>query len=156
MKPEGVCRMNEETKKAEANEEQLLYAKILGKGMLVGLTILLATFFLYATGIIAPAVPHDMLAKYWTMDVHHYMETIEENHLGLGHLVTGWSWVGLLGKGDYLNFVGIVILSAVTILCYIAIIPTLLRKGDKVYAIIALLEVIVLSLAASGLLAVGH
>jgi hypothetical protein len=148
--------MNKEANRAEASEEQLLYAGILGKGMLIGLTILLVTFFLYTTGIIPPAVPHDMLAKYWSMDVHHYMEAVEENHLGLGHAVIGWSWIGLVGKGDYLNFIGIVILSAVTILCYLAIIPTLLRKGDKVYAIVALLEVIILSLAASGLLTAGH
>jgi hypothetical protein len=156
MKSKGVLQMNENTNRAEANEEQLLYAKILRAGMLVGLLILLATFFLYATGIIAPAIPHDMLAKYWSMDVHHYMETVEENHLGLGHLVTGWAWTGLLGKGDYLNFVGIVILSAITIFCYLAIIPTLLRKGDRVYAIVAVLEVIILSLAASGILTAGH
>jgi hypothetical protein len=148
--------MNDKKNSAEANEEQLLYASILGKGMLVGLSILLATFFLYASGIISPAVPHDMLAKYWSMDVHHYMVAVEENHLRLGHLVTGWSWTRLLGKGDYLNFVGIVILSAITILCYLAIVPTLLRKGDKVYAVVAILEAIILSLAASGLLTAGH
>jgi len=148
--------MNEESNRAEANEEQLLYAKTLRAGMLFGLAILLATFFLYATGIIAPAIPHGMLAKYWSMDVHHYMETVEQNHVGLGHHVTGWAWTGLLGKGDYLNFVGIVILSAITILCYLAIIPTLLRKGDRVYAVVAILEVIILSLAASGILTAGH
>jgi hypothetical protein len=38
----------------------------------------------------------------------------------------------------------------------LAIIPTLLRKKDNAYVAMALLEVIVLSLAASGILAVGH
>jgi hypothetical protein len=43
----------------------------------------------------------------------------------------------------------------VTAACFLGIIPTLLRKHDRVYATMAALEVIVLVLAASGLLAVG-
>ena len=148
--------MNEEARNTEANEEQLIYAKFLGWGMLIGLLLLFITFFLYASGIMAPAVPHDALDNYWALDAHHYMEGVEEDYLKLGHLVTGWSWVKLLGKSDYLNFVGIAVLSSVTILCYLAIIPSLLRKGDKVYVVIAILEVLVLSLAASGILTAGH
>jgi hypothetical protein len=74
----------------------------------------------------------------------------------MGHLVTGWLWVKLLGKADYLNFSGIAILSLITIICFLAIIPTLLRKGDKVYATVAFLEAVILALAASGILAGGH
>ena len=62
----------------------------------------------------------------------------------------------MLGYGDFINFVGIVILAGITIVCYIAIIPTLLRDNDKVYAGLALVEAVVLGLAASGILAVGH
>jgi hypothetical protein len=43
----------------------------------------------------------------------------------------------------------------VTILCYAAIVPTLLKNKDRVYAILALLEVIILSVAASGILGAG-
>ena len=148
--------MNEQTKNTGPDEEQLIYAKFLGWGMLIGLMLLFLTFFLYASGIMPPAIPHDALANYWGLDAHHYMEGVEEDYLKRGRLVTGWSWVKLLGKSDYLNFVGIAVLSSVTILCYLAIIPSLLRKGDKVYAIIAILEVLVLSLAASGILTAGH
>ena len=62
----------------------------------------------------------------------------------------------MLDKGDFLNFVGIAILAGVTILCYLAIVPTLLRKKDNAYLTMAILEVLVLTLAASGILAVGH
>ena len=61
-----------------------------------------------------------------------------------------------LNKGDFLNFIGVAILSGITILCYAVIVPTLLRKGDKAYAVMSILEVLILALAASGLLAVGH
>jgi hypothetical protein len=60
------------------------------------------------------------------------------------------------GEGDFLNFVGIAILGGITIICYLAIVPSLLRKRDFAYLAMALVEVLVLSLAASGLLVVGH
>jgi hypothetical protein len=62
----------------------------------------------------------------------------------------------MLAKGDFLNFVGIAILAGVTIICYLAIVPTLLRKKDRAYLTMAIVEVLVLALAASGILSVGH
>ena len=43
-----------------------------------------------------------------------------------------------------------------TIVCFLGIVPTLVRKKDKAYVVMALLEVAILTLAASGILAVGH
>ena len=68
----------------------------------------------------------------------------------------GWRWVYVLGMGDYLNFVGIALLALVTIVCYVGILPTLFRKKDWIYATIAVLEIVVLALAASGIVSVGH
>ena len=67
----------------------------------------------------------------------------------------GWSWLHLLNKGDFLNFVGIAFLSGVSIICYLAIIPSLFRKKDTIYAMLAIAEVLVLVLAASGVLKAG-
>ena len=72
------------------------------------------------------------------------------------HGVTGWAWLAVLGKGDFVNFLGIAVLSGVTIICYIGIIPTLLRKKQTAYVIMAIAEVVILVLAASGILAAGH
>ncbi len=141
---------------AEATEEQLLYAKILSKGMLVGLVLLFVTFALYVFGIMPAAVPLDEIANYWNQPVHDYLVAINTNFLHLDHLPTGWSWVKLIGKGDFINFIPVALLSGVTIICYAAIVPGLFRRGDKAYAYMALAEVAILTLAASGLLAVGH
>jgi hypothetical protein len=54
------------------------------------------------------------------------------------------------------NFLGIAFLAGVTIVCYLRIAPILFAKKDPIYGVIALLEVIVLTLAASGLLKGGH
>lgn len=61
----------------------------------------------------------------------------------------------MLNKGDFLNFLGIAFLAGVTIACYIAVIPVFFRKKDKVYGIFAILEVLLLLLAASGILKTG-
>ena len=137
-------------------EEQLLYADILGKGMYLGLAMLFATFGLYAFGIMAPAIPLSEVQNYWHLPVGEYLATINANHLHLDHTPTGWGWMNLVGKGDFLNFTGVAVLSGVTIICYLAIIPGLFRRGDKAYGIISIAEVLILTLAASGLLAVGH
>lgn len=132
----------------EATPEQVLYAKILNKGMLVGLVILFITYAIYVLGFMQPHVPLDQLDQYWSLSVGEYLHAIDVH--------AGWSWTGMLNRGDFLNFVGIVILAGVTILCYIAIIPTLLKNKDKIFALIAALEVIVLVLAAAGVVGGGH
>ncbi|TAN50567.1 MAG: hypothetical protein EPN26_10000, partial [Rhodospirillales bacterium] len=97
--------------KPQVSEEQIVYAALLDKGMKAGMALLLVTFALYVTGIVAPVVPLNDLPKYWTMPVGQYLAAT-----GVG---TGWSWVGLIGRGDFMNFVGIAFLSAVTIFCYL-------------------------------------
>jgi hypothetical protein len=136
------------TASLEATPEQILYAKLLEWGMYIGLLILFITFALYAFGIMDPYIPMDKISGYWNLNVHDYLE-----HAGIKD---GWAWLGMLKYGDFVNFIGIAILAGVTIICYAAIVPTLLRSNDKVYAILAVLEVIILSAAASGILAVGH
>lgn len=131
----------------EATPEQVLYAKLLEKGMYIGLLILLITFFLYAFGIMDPYIPLDKISNYWSMNVNDYL-----HH---ANIEAGWAWMGMLKYGDFVNFIGIAILAGVTILCYAAIVPTLLKNNDKVYAVLAILEVIILSAAASGILGTG-
>jgi hypothetical protein len=135
---------NEKTK---ASEEQMAYAGILGIGMWFGLALLVITFFVYISGVLPTFVPISDLPKYWTMRVHDFNQVL--------HAPTGWGWAAFVGKGDYLNFIPIAILAGLTILCYLVILPILARKKDTPYMVIAIVEVLVLALAASGLLKVG-
>jgi hypothetical protein len=152
----GVDQTSGPTRTGQADEDQLLYANLLAKGMYLGLGLLLVTFALYMTGFVQPAIPIEELPRLWTLSVHEYLEVVNHEFLHRPEVVAGWGWVALLGRADYLNFVGIAILSAVTIVCYMRILPNLFRRKDWIYATIAALEVIVLVLAASGLIAVGH
>lgn len=114
-----------------------------------GLIFITATFFIYLSGILPPVVPLNELNKYMVMSSSEYSKTI-----GLEH---GWAWLGFLNKGDYINFIGIAFLSLVTILAYAVIIPIFFKKGNKLYASFAIIEIIVLILAASGIFgSFGH
>lgn len=136
-------------KSLEAGPEQILYAVFLEKGMLLGLGILLVTYLVYLTGIIKPYIPLAEVQNYWGMSVSQYLHK--------ANVHSGWSWVHLLGYGDFLNFIGIALLAGITIICFIIIIPTLWKNNDRVYALLSLLEVIILSVAASGILgSAGH
>jgi hypothetical protein len=133
--------------KLKASEEQVAYAKLLDLGMKFGLIMLVVTFIIYLSGILTPHIPVNDLPKYWSMPVKEYLKAT--------NIHIGWSWIYLLGKGDFLNFMGIAFLSGITIICYMRIIPILFRKKDTVYAVLAIIEVLVLTLAASGVLKAG-
>jgi hypothetical protein len=131
----------------KATQEQINYANILFYGSWTGLAVMVVTYVLYVTGIITPHVPLEKIPLLWSQPVHTYLE--------LGNVPQGWGWTTLLGKGDFLNFLGIVLLAGMTIVCYIPLIPSFLKRGEKSFALMALAEILVLALAASGLVSSG-
>ena len=131
----------------KASGEQLLYANILNKGMIIGILVLLVTYAIYLSGLLPTFIPVEDVPKYWGMSVAAF-----SHELGTP---TGWAWVSSIGKGDYLNFVGVALLAAVSIFCYASIVPGLLRKKDTVLVVIVILEILVLCFAASGILKSG-
>jgi hypothetical protein len=131
----------------QAGPEQLLYARVLEKGMLFGMLLLLVTYVVYVSGILDPYVPLADVHKYWTMNVHDYLQQ--------ARIEPGWAWVKMVRYGDFLSFVAIALLAGVTIICFLAIMPLLLKENDKLYAFLSVLEVIILCIAASGILGTG-
>jgi hypothetical protein len=134
-------------KSLQAGPEQLLYADLLQKGMLMGLCLVLITYMVYITGILQPHIPLHEIPSYWSLNVHDYLVQAK--------IEPGWAWAKMLNRGDFLNFAGIAVLAGVTIICFLAIVPTLWRSGDKVYAAFAIFEALILSVAASGVLGTG-
>jgi hypothetical protein len=128
-------------------EEQLAYAQLLDGGMKLGLLGLVVTFLVYVSGALSARIPVQDLPRYWSMPVKEYLAATGVH--------PGWGWVGLIGHGDFLNFIGIAFLAGVSLVCYLAIVPIFVRKKDFVYAALSVVEVAVLALAASGVLNVG-
>lgn len=137
--------MNDKQKVAP---EQITYALWLDWGMKIGFVAMVISFALYVLGVLEPRIPFADLPKYWVMPVGKYLEA--------ANIQAGWSWVSLVKHGDFLNFIGIAFLSGITILCYARILPIFMAAKDKIFQAIVVAEILVLVLAASGILAGGH
>ena len=133
----------------ETPPEALIYAKILKYGSFIGIVAMIFTFIIYLFGIIPPYIPVEKLPKLWNLTAHEFLKHV--------NLKGGWDWLHYLTYGDLLNYLGIVFLAALTIIGYVAIIPLLLSSsGSRVVGAIAVVEVLILILAASGILKAGH
>jgi hypothetical protein len=131
-----------------APQEQQVYARWLAWCTRVSLAVLIGTFLAYLLNLAPPLVSLERLPQVWTLPVDRYVAATGAP--------TGWSWLGQLGRGDYLNMLGVAMLCLVTVVCYLRALPALFRRGERALAIIAGLQVAVLVAAASGLFAAGH
>jgi hypothetical protein len=129
------------------SKEQLLYAMLLRVLSKIGLGLLVVTFILYAGELLPPRIPLEELSKYWSLSCEEYLRA--------AGLLAGWSWLHLIGHGDFVTFLAVSFLATVTTICYLSIIPSYLRRGDKIYGSLAIIEVAVLIIAASGILKAG-
>ncbi len=126
---------------------QVRYARWLAWGTRVGLALLIATFLLYVLGVIAPHMPIERMPDLWRMSAADLtMET---------GVRPGWDWAAFLPHGDMLVLAAIAILSTCSVLCIAAVTPIFKARGERAFVTICVLEIAVLLLAASGLLA-GH
>ena len=131
----------------KASEAQLFYANLLNRITLFGFALLIIAFVIYISGILGSYVPMDKVIQYWTQSSH--------NYLTAANIQPGWDWVGKLRYADFLVYVPIVILAGATIVCYLGVIFKFLKTKEYILVVIAILEVAVLSAAASGLLQAG-
>lgn len=127
--------------------EQITYANLLFIGAWSGIFLMMVTYLTYLTGILSPHVDMALVTQNWGKGVQEYLEITGSPH--------GWGWLTLLNKGDFLNYLGLVLLAIMTIICYLVLIVGYKKKKDWLYFGICLAEVIVLSLAASGILGAG-
>jgi hypothetical protein len=131
----------------EPTREQVIYANMVIVGVWVGMALLFVTFGLYVFGVLEPYVPLEETPRNWGQGVTEYLEKT--------HWPTGWSWTGMLGRGDILNYVGFVLLAMLTVVGYSFLLVVYSKKKDRLFATICLLEILILMLAASGVLTSG-
>ncbi len=131
------------------SEEQLAYANWLDRGMRLGFVLLVGTYLVYLFGVVKPHVDLQELPRLWGLPADQFRQA--------AGVPNGWGWLRLAGTGDYMNFLGVALLSAATIPCYLRIVPIFIRNGEWVLVVMSALEVLVLVLAASGfLVGAGH
>jgi hypothetical protein len=122
--------------------EQQLYARWLDWGARAGFGALLAGFLAYALGWIEPHVPLERLPQLWALPVDRY--------LAASGSPAGWGWLRLAARGDYLILLAVAWLALTTIACCLRIAPPRWRRGERLLALIALAQALVLIAAAAG------
>jgi len=127
--------------------EQIAYANLLSIGAWSGILIMIITYVIYVGGLLSPHVDIALIIQNWDKGVDEFLKITNSPH--------GWGWVKLINKGDYLNFFGITLLAVLTIICYLILILGYKKRKDWAFLIIAVLQVLVLSFAASGILGTG-
>jgi hypothetical protein len=128
--------------------EQLRYANLLLYGTWLGIAVLAVTFALYAGGIMPSYVDPSQIQNYWGMKASDYLAAANVPH--------GWGWLTMIKYGDFFSLIGIVLLGGLTVVGYLILLPAYLAKKDYIYSSIVVVEVLVLVLAASGILKAGH
>ena len=126
---------------------QVRYARWLAWGTRAGLACLVVGFLAYIFGL-APHVPIEKLPAIWQLPSAQLLRDTG--------LQPGWHWAALLHRSDMLVLAAIALLASVSIVCVAAVMPLFARRGEQVFVAICALQVLVLLLAASGLLVAGH
>jgi hypothetical protein len=128
-------------------EQRRAYAELLDVLVRIGMVLVVATFAPYATGLLRPSIPLSELPALWGLPLSEYLERTGAR--------PGLWWLTMLGRADFLPLAGVAFLASATIACYVRIIPIFGRSRNVPYLVIALLQVVVLLLAASGLFSSG-
>ena len=128
--------------------DQERYARLLAIGTNTGLAMLVILFGIYMFGAVDPHVPHERLPDLWHLPANSFLE--------LARLEDGWGWTARIAHADILTLVGIVTLAFCSVPCLIAVMPIYWRSGQRMLFAICGVEVVVILLAASGLLGGGH
>lgn len=124
------------------------YARWLDAATRLAFAASLAAFVVYAGGLMPAFVPLEALPGLWHLPADEY--------LARTGAPAGWAWLRLLGYSDYLSLGCVALIGMVTLVCYLAVLPLLLRLGERLQAALVAAQIVVLAIAASGALAGGH
>jgi hypothetical protein len=125
---------------------QRRYARWLAWGTRIGVVLLALAFVLYVTGVVLPYVPIERLPELWHLSATEYL-----HRTGID---AGWhGWARLIGHGDMLVLGAIALLIGCSILCLAGVVPLFWQRRERLMALVCVLQIAVLALAASGLLA---
>jgi hypothetical protein len=132
----------------EQRGESLRYAVLLDWSTRLGVLALLLAFASYVFGILSPHVPLEHLPSLWNLPVDSYLQRTATP--------AGWGWLALAHHGDLANLVGIGLLASSSLAPLLGLMLLYAKRKDRVYAVICAVILVVLLLAASGLLTGGH
>ena len=130
-----------------ALHENRVYSRILTVSCSVGGFLMAVSFLIYVCGLIEPHVPLSDLPSLWTLP---------SKELGrITGITAGWEWLSYLPRSDILCFLGLIMIASATGVAYFSMLFMYLWKRNFLYAGIILLELLILTMVAAGLVIPG-
>ena len=126
-----------------ASETQLILARLYGIAAVVGLGFMAVAFVLYVSGVLDTRLPAGEVASYWHLDAESFADETGT--------AVGWEFLYHLNRGESLSFASLVYMALSVIISMTIMIVTFIRKKKLAFAMIALLQTIVLVIAATGI-----
>jgi hypothetical protein len=122
-----------------------LYARWLDRATKGGFAFSLVAFLLYVSGLVPAFLPPADLPRYWSLPVDRFIAATGAPQQ--------WAWLGMIGYSDVLNLAAVAAFALVTPVCYARLLPKLFAQRDWLQLALACAQVLILAVAASGLLA---
>jgi hypothetical protein len=149
MKQIGIS-MKEETSAAagpaciDADPAQLAYAAVLKVLTAAGSVMLVAGFALYAGGLLPGGISAQTTASLWHLRARDFVSAT-------GGYASAWTWLNMLDRGEAFSFASLVYLAGVSMAAFAVACVVFLRRRNRLYALLCLLQIVVLVLAAAGI-----
>ncbi len=128
--------------KDHTDEINQVFARVEMWGVRLGITGMIVAFGLYLTGLVQPFIAPSRLVGLIGGGVTAY---VRDNQVP-----TGWDWLSLLGRSDMLSLSSLVFMVGVIAAAYLALVPVLIRQGNRIYLGLVILQLGVFLLAGFG------
>ena len=128
----------------DAPERRAFGRMLLGTSA-TGFVAMLGALAAYLAGWVPARIPVERMPEVWSRSA--------ADHLRQEGLTQGWSWVQHVGQGDFMALLPIAWLATCSGIALAAVLTVYLRRKDGIYAALCLLQLAILSLAASGFFA---
>lgn len=120
------------------------YASFLAWGSRLSLAFLVAAFAAYLCEILPSHVEPASLSLYWGYPLDTFLERTGTP--------VGWKWLEHAGYGELASLTGIAMLASCSVPCLLAVFWLFLRKRNRIFASLCIMQVVIMTLAASGTL----
>ena len=128
---------------AMTRDAQEHYARWLEVGTRVVFVFATVALALYFTGLVPAFIPLEEVVRLWTLPADELRRA--------AHAPGGSEWLAYVYYGDYLNLLAIAAFSLLSLVCTARVVPAFLRSGERLHALLAALQVLVLLGAALNL-----